>query len=195
MSKKYKLTDETLVVDGHKLYRIKALRSFSDVKKGDFGGYVENESNLSHDRDCWVYDDAKAFENAMVSGNARVNGDARVCGYARVYDSARVCGYARVYDSAQISGNARVYDSAQISGNARVYGSAEVYVNAHVHGTAHVSGKSKVSGNCILKFNAWTHLDNITLDHGVWTTNSYTIDNNDYIISNTLEQLYIGDDK
>ena len=30
-------------------YRIYALKSFSNVKKGDKGGLIERESNLSHD--------------------------------------------------------------------------------------------------------------------------------------------------
>ncbi len=38
MEKKYKLTNETLEYNGRTLYRIEALRDFSDVKKGDIGG-------------------------------------------------------------------------------------------------------------------------------------------------------------
>lgn len=52
------------------LHRIVALRDFGDVRKGDIGGWIENENNLSHDDDCWVYD------NAEVCGEARVYGDA-----------------------------------------------------------------------------------------------------------------------
>lgn len=41
MEKKFELTDEFIINDlGIKLYRIKALKDFSDVKKGDFGGGV-----------------------------------------------------------------------------------------------------------------------------------------------------------
>ena len=45
--KKYKLTDECITLGDKKLYLIEALRDFSDVKKGDKGGFVENERNLS----------------------------------------------------------------------------------------------------------------------------------------------------
>ena len=34
MEKKYKLTDETIVIGMKILYRIEALKDFSDVKKG-----------------------------------------------------------------------------------------------------------------------------------------------------------------
>ncbi len=55
MNKKYELLrDDTLKVFGIKLYRIRALESFADVKKGALGGYVESERNLSHEGNCWV---------------------------------------------------------------------------------------------------------------------------------------------
>lgn len=49
--KKYILTDETKVVNGHTLYRIKAIKSFGDVRDDDLGGFIEKEDNLSHDGD------------------------------------------------------------------------------------------------------------------------------------------------
>ena len=76
--KKYELTEETKVIDGKTLFRIRALRSFGDIKAGDLGGFIENERNLSHGGNAWVGD------NAQVGGNAEVYGDAWVGGYARV---------------------------------------------------------------------------------------------------------------
>lgn len=50
MEKKYRLLkDDTIIVGGKTLYRIEALRDFADVKKGDKGGYVEEEEMLSHE--------------------------------------------------------------------------------------------------------------------------------------------------
>ena len=34
-NKKYKLTDETIDIEGKTLYRIEALKNFGDVKNGD----------------------------------------------------------------------------------------------------------------------------------------------------------------
>ena len=68
--KKFKLTSEFIVdISGVKLFRIKALIEFGNVKAGDLGGYIEKEENLSHMGDAWVSDDAR------ISGNARVSGD------------------------------------------------------------------------------------------------------------------------
>ena len=95
MNKKYQLIPSNIRV----LFRIKALRDFVDVKKGDIGGYVQSEANLSHDGDCWVYDDAKVY------------GDAEVSGKAMVYDKAKVFG------DAEVSDNALVYNRAWVYGN------------------------------------------------------------------------------
>ena len=56
--KKYTLTKEEICFHGRTLYRIKTLKDFGDVKKGDLGGWVEKEENLSQEDNCWVYDDA-----------------------------------------------------------------------------------------------------------------------------------------
>ena len=90
---KFKLTKETRTYLGVKLFRIKAVASFGDVKIGDLGGWVEKESNL------WVYGNAWVYGEAKVSGNAKVSGD------AKVYDNAKVYGKAWVYGDAEVYGN------------------------------------------------------------------------------------------
>ena len=75
MDKKYKLTTKTKLIDGHKVYRIKALKSFDTiigrrVNKGDLGGWVESEANLSQDGKCWLFDDAAGYENSRRTGNS-----------------------------------------------------------------------------------------------------------------------------
>ena len=70
MERKYKLTEESISFNCVTLYRIEAIIDFSNIKKGDKGGFVETESNLSHDGNAWVSDNAKVFGNALVYGNA-----------------------------------------------------------------------------------------------------------------------------
>ena len=127
MEKKYRLLeDDTIRVCGRVLHRIEALRDFADVKKGDKGGYIESEDNLSHEGNCWVYD------NARVSGNSRVYDNARVYGYAWLYDNARVSCNAKVYGEARVSCNAKVYGEAWVSGNAEVCDNADYYVGKNI---------------------------------------------------------------
>ena len=64
--KKFELTAESKInIFGKKLFRIKALISFGDVKEGETGGWIEKKENLEQS-----------------SGNAWVCGDAEVCGDA-----------------------------------------------------------------------------------------------------------------
>ena len=87
--KKFELTTEFITnMFGKKLFRIKALVEFGNVKAGELGGYVEKEENVSQDGNAWVSGDARVSGNARVSGDARVYGDARVSGNAWVYGDA-----------------------------------------------------------------------------------------------------------
>ena len=45
-------------LDSRPLKRIRALRDFGDVKKGDLGGYIQDSSLLDHAGECWIYDNA-----------------------------------------------------------------------------------------------------------------------------------------
>jgi carbonic anhydrase/acetyltransferase-like protein (isoleucine patch superfamily) len=148
MSKKYTLLrGDTIRRGGQKLYRIKAVKSFGSVKKGDLGGYIATEENLSQEGAAWVYGDAQVYGRAWVYGNAMVFGDAQVWGNAQVYVNARVYGNAKVYGNARVSGDAEVYGNARVSGDAEVYGNAWVYGDAQVWGNAQVYGNAKVYGN------------------------------------------------
>lgn len=89
MNKKYEFTDETIEFDGRTLHRIRTARDFGNIKKGELGGFIEKEENLSHNGNAWV------------CGNARVCGDAQVYSDARVYGNACVHGDAQVYRTAQ----------------------------------------------------------------------------------------------
>src|SRR5574344_2466422 len=165
--KKYELTDEILEWHGHILHRIKALKDFSHVKKGDLGGWIEKEDNLSQDFDCWVYDDAKVFENARisldaiifdkaeVSDNAKVYDHAWIYGNAVVFDDAEVYDYAEVWGTTLVYGNAKVSDNAEVYGNAEVFGNAIIFRNAKVSDDAYVFDSAKVGGDAHIGGNAW----------------------------------------
>ena len=117
--KKFELTAETNVILGRTLYRIRALRAFGDVDKGELGGFIEKETNLAHEGNAWVSGNARVFNNAWVSGNAKVSGNALVS------DNARVSG------NAIVSGNARVSGASEVYGNAKVSGNAEIKQSSH----------------------------------------------------------------
>ncbi len=126
--KKYEFTDETKQFCGIVLHRIRAVRNFSGVKKGDLGGFIESEDNLSHDGEAWVGENARVYGEAWVGDNARVYGNAVVCDNANVFRNAQVFGNAR------ISRNSWVHGSAWVGGNTEthgtwIFGEARIYSN------------------------------------------------------------------
>ena len=62
--KKYEFTGEVKVECGVTLHRIRAVVSFGIVVKGELGGWIEREDNLSQYGDAWVYGNAKVCDNA-----------------------------------------------------------------------------------------------------------------------------------
>lgn len=160
MDKKYQLsTDLYPSLGGTKdVHRIQALRSFGDVRKGDLGGFIESEKNLSQEGNCWIYDKATVMDNAQVSGNAQVrddetliSGNAKIRDNAYISANAQVYGNAEVFDDAEITGDIFLCDNAKVSGTAVVVGdNGAVFGNAQVKGNSVLIGPSYAEGNAIL---------------------------------------------
>ncbi|MEX3021087.1 YdcK family protein [Kluyvera sp. STS39-E] len=130
---KYRLSEDTRTVQigepGAKEKRVVrqiiALRDFADVTAGMRGGWLEDEQALSHDGDCWIYD-----ENSLVYAGARVEGNARV---------TQPC---EISHHAQISGNAWV-DASRVSHHARLSGQVALQAS-QVHGVCHLFGHARI---------------------------------------------------
>ena len=97
--------------DGKRVYRIQALRSFGDVKEGDFGGFVESESNLSHFGNCWIYDEAIAMENSIVTGNAKMMDNAVIKGSSVIMDEVKLSGAVVLPGNSIIRGNTVMFST------------------------------------------------------------------------------------
>lgn len=72
---KYRLTHEEWFYNGRNLHRIKALRSFGNVQAGDLGGWVESMDNLSHEGNCWIFDNSKVYGKACLRGNDELHNE------------------------------------------------------------------------------------------------------------------------
>ena len=102
-NRKYELTDVTMKFEGRTLYRIRALRNFSDVDTGELGGWVESENNLSQEGDCWIYDNAKCVDNARMYDNSTMYKNSIMCSSSRMYDNSRMC------NNSILKGNDKLY--------------------------------------------------------------------------------------
>lgn len=156
--KKYILTD---IIDDYydmewhvKLHRIQAVMSFGDVKAGDFGGYVQSESNLSQEGNCWIYHYAAAWGDAAVKDNASIKHRSRIYGSAIVCDNAKVSGYCDICDNAIVADEATIDDSVKICGNAIARGHANVIECATMSGNAQALGHTTITNNASVSGNA-----------------------------------------
>lgn len=125
MEKKYELTNYTLEFSGYILHRIKALKSFGNVKEGELGGFVGSEKNLSHSGNCWIWDNATVYEDAKVVGDAQILDSALVFGTACIFGNSQIMNHAQVHNS-DIDDYAKVYDASLIE-NSSIYGNAEIH--------------------------------------------------------------------
>ena len=141
--KKYAMLSNDSISRGeHTLFRIMALRDIrDDVKKGDFGGYIERESNLSQEGSCWVYPNARVYDYAKVKNDAVIRGWGVVCDSAIVKDSSIVEGDATIRDRATIFDNVIVDGKVFVSGDTVIYECAHICDEAEVSGVVHIGGE------------------------------------------------------
>lgn len=138
--------EDTITVEGFKLYRIRALKDFYVVKAGELGGYIEHEGCLSHEGYAWVYDNAKVYDTGKIADCGRVAGNAIVTRGSKVMGFGLVKNNAVVTDFSIVEGEVIISDNALIE-NSTVSENAKVRESAHVHSKAIVKGFSNVSGN------------------------------------------------
>lgn len=184
-NKKYELTDDSIRWSGATLYRIRALKSFGDVSKGDLGGFIEGEKNLSHSGTCWVYDNAMVCGNARVMEDARIDYEAHIFGNAKISKSAVVSNNAIIDDGAIITDFAKVRGFACVRGKAIVKDHAQVKDDALVGGKAIVSKASKITGQIrILGDAEVSMMDSLTTAccHAVISGSALISDPNDVLV-------------
>ena len=143
--KNYKIREDLVLEwEGRKLYRIEAVEGsiISGVKAGTIGGYIEKEENLQGN--AWVGDNAKVYDDAVVTGNAKVLDN------AQVYEDAYVGHYTQVYDKARVCGNSKIFYTAKVYGNSLVKGNSSVSDSSIVFGDSIIKGEARIKDHCIV---------------------------------------------
>lgn len=173
MKLKYELLENDYIqMGGVPLYRIRSLRDFRDVKKGDLGGYIDSENNLSHDGDCWVYDTSRVLGAAHIHDNARIHGCSYIGGCADIFENAYVYGGLPVYRNVHIFGQSRICGHSRISG----------YV--------YLSGNTKIGGTAVLN-GMFGDLIAVSADQGYWLR-LLNKDKTWFLLSSTLRKLEVS---
>ena len=156
-NKKYEiLMDEKNTIEwkGHTLHRIRALRDFGDIRKGDIGGFVENENNLSHKGNCWIYDDAKAMDNSIMYDNSRI------CDKSELHDDSEMYNYTRMYDYSELHNNSIMNDNSEMHDISKMYGNSIMYDDSEMYGDSELNNKAKLYGKLISKVDDFIEIQN-----------------------------------
>ena len=149
--KKYEILmdkENTIEFNGRTLHRIKALKDFGNVKKGEVGGYVQNENNLSHKGNCWIYNNAKAMDNSRVYDNSVM------CDNSEMYDDSRM------YDDSVIYSNSKMYGNSIMYGNSKMYDYSKMYGNSEMHNASELKGNEKLYGKLHGKVDDFIEINN-----------------------------------
>ena len=159
MEKKYELIET--YCKGY--YRIKALKDFQlitgeIVKKGDLGGRVHGEHNLSQEGNCWIEGISGAYDNSRVMDNAVLKYCSRSYHNSIVSGNAVMKDFSRAEDNSIISGNAVLKDHSIARDNSTISG------NAVMKDYSLAKGDSIISGNAVLQVNQHIHYGTVTTD-------------------------------
>ena len=152
--KKYEFTGETMTFQGHTLKRIRYLREVGRINKGEDGGWIESESNLSHEGECRVTMDAKVF------GNGKVIEDALVSVESIVRDNAVVGGDSFISGSSIIGADTIITDNVWIRGTCKIFfyltsfnwsNNHSTMPNPHISGDCSIDGTTEIEGTGFIK--------------------------------------------
>src|SRR5450631_2440981 len=129
------LEDFQITPEGTKIYRIIALRDFGDVirvEKGQKGGYIEGEHNLSHSGNCWP------AGLSRISKQGRLEKNAFICDYVEVTDHVLMTDDTYADGRVHMGGWVRMLDESMAGDHARLMG------------TVLMSKRSRAGGNAFL---------------------------------------------
>lgn len=174
--KKYKILASTMRIHrGKPHYRIKALVDILEygIRKGDLGGWVNGEHNLSHEGNCWVANEATVTDSACVKDNAFI------CNKVEVMDNAIVSGDAYISDNVVVADNAFVSDHTYVFGQVYVLDDAKIIDHAQVSEEAVISGDSIIQDYARVKDSARITWDSTVRDHA-------NVFGHAYILSSTV---------
>jgi len=184
VEKKYELIDTYC----KSYYIIKALKDFQlitgeVVRKGDLGGRVRGEQNLSQEGNCWISYYAGAFGKSSVKDNAILKD------YSIAYDHSNITGNAVLKDrsiargNSTISGNAVMKDHSWAKSDSIISGNALLQARQHIiHGTVitDLLGTKDWIGALYAELGVVPKDNKVVLYKKVWSTNDESVFKSDY---------------
>lgn len=149
-TKKYELTDNTIVYKGVVLHQIRSLQNFGNVKAGELGGFIESEDNLSHTGTCWVYNSAKVYGKIKLMGTSIVSDEAIVTGIVSVKECI-ITDNSMFNASGSITGRLVMSDDSYLSGNIYLTGQLTMADSSSIRGSIDCSGRITITDSSSIK--------------------------------------------
>ena len=206
-------TNTTEYKDGLR-YRVKALKDFGSVKKGDIGGFVTNEHNLSQDGNCWIYDDAKIFDSSEIYNNAKMFNNSKMFDNSRMYDDSRMfddcemhdnsemCDNSKMFDNSRMFDNSIMHDNSKMHNNSKMFDNSIMYNNSEMYNNSKMLNNSRMYDNSVMYNNSKMfdkskmYNDSRMYDYGVLrnydTSTSFRYKYTASYYFNSKKQLYIN---
>lgn len=167
------------------LHRIRAVSDVRPgVQKGDLGGFVQSEENLSQDGTCWIFDEAIVCDDSFVDQQAMVSGAAVVRGSALVSGRAMIRQNAVIDDHAIVMAGF-VRESAHVAGNAAITASTVTGAWPHIEDHANVYGD--VCGGVFVK-GAAVVLPGVTIDNP--TQDIFVVEQDRVTVERSYQRLH-----
>ena len=181
---KYELIKESKTYfEGREIFRIRALKNFGTVKAGDVGGWVCSENNLSQEGDCWIYNEAKCLDNAMIFDNAKMYDNSVMCNNAKMYNNAIMLNNStmfdssRMYDNSTMFNNAMMFDNSIMLNDSKMFNNSVMRNNSEMYDNALMGDNAKMFDNSRMYDNAKMFDNSRMYDNSKMYNNSEMYDN------------------
>jgi hypothetical protein len=184
MDKKYELIE----TDCDGFYRIKALKDFQlitgeIVKKGDIGGLVNGEYNLSQEGNCWIEFEARAFGKSRAMDNAVLKDFSTIWDFSTVSGNSVMKDYSWAHNNSTISGNAVMKDWSRVYNNSIITENAVLQAHQHIKFgtvTTDLLGTKDWIGALYAELGIVPNDNKIVLYKRVWSTDNPDVFKSDY---------------
>lgn len=187
MNDKFRLTENSQMDEGTTVYQLEALKDFGSVKRGELGGFVEKEENVSAEPgdDAWVYEGGIAKGESRILHHSAVDCDAVVHDTRldnRSYVGGTNIGSPSYVENSRLD-HSQVIDShvqhsevkeSYIDEEADVYGAtiegSKIEERGHVHRSVVVNS---IVSDFPTRVTEDTHVENSILTNGTDVKQSY----------------------
>ena len=183
LDKKYEIVKgNNKLFNGIEYFRIRALKDFYDVRKGDFGGYIESEDNLSQEGNCWIYDDSEVFGTTHISGNTKVINKSKIRTKGEIVINDGIIDNTSILDDASIKCDYASFCDTIISGEAIIrvkechIRNSTIYDFSNIHADDAGIDDSKICGHTIINANSISLGNTIMKNKSTLKANDILID-------------------